>query len=204
MPVHHRIDGKLVSHPEPAHNTKLLTEVRLVNEPAHGCSKGIGVLACLYGALMLIGAVLGGNDPLRPVPQAMFSGGGPAAAPAELDFRDIETVATLEAALAEARGAGQPVMIDFTADWCVSCREMEEYTFPDPAVIAALEPFVLLRADVTANNDDDKALLEYFESYGPPTIAFFDSSGIERDPFRLVGYVPAERFADHVTRLATL
>ncbi|NNC64188.1 MAG: hypothetical protein HKN84_05345, partial [Gammaproteobacteria bacterium] len=70
--------------------------------------------------------------------------------------------------------------------------------------ISALEPFVLLRADVTANNDDDKALLEYFESYGPPTIAFFDSGGIERDPFRLVGYVPAERFADHVSRLAAL
>lgn len=172
--------------------------------PARRASKGIGVLACLYGALMLIGAVLGGNDPLRPVPQAMFSGGGPTAAPAELDFRDIENVATLEAVLAEARGAGQPVMIDFTADWCVSCREMEEYTFPDPTVIAALEPFVLLRADVTANNDDDKALLEYFESYGPPTIAFFDSSGTERDPYRLVGYVPAERFADHVARLAAL
>ena len=75
---------------------------------------------------------------------------------------------------------------------------------PDPGVIAALEPFVLLRADVTENNDDDKALLEYFESYGPPTIAFFDSGGVERDPYRLVGYVPAEQFADHVSRLAAL
>jgi len=173
--------------------------------PAQRASKGIGVLACLYGALMLIGAVMGGDNPLRPVPQAMFSAGGPAgAAVAELEFRDVENVAALESALAEARGAGQPVMIDFTADWCVSCREMEEYTFPDAGVIAALGPFVLLRADVTANNDDDKALLEYFESYGPPTIAFFDSSGIERDPYRLVGYVPAERFADHVAQLAAL
>jgi thiol:disulfide interchange protein DsbD len=171
---------------------------------AQRATKGIGVLACLYGALMLIGAVMGGENPLRPVPQSMFSGGGAAAAPAELEFRDIENVATLETVLAQARGAGRPVMIDFTADWCVSCREMEEYTFPDSAVIAALEPFVLLRADVTANNDDDKALLEYFESYGPPTIAFFDSSGIERDPYRLVGYVPAEKFADHVRQLAAL
>ncbi|MGD2166768.1 MAG: protein-disulfide reductase DsbD [Gammaproteobacteria bacterium] len=173
--------------------------------PARRLSKGIGVLVCLYGALMLIGAVIGGNNPLRPVPQSLFSGGGNLAAPvAELEFREIETVAALETVLAEARGAGRPVMIDFTADWCVSCREMEEYTFPDSTVIAALEPFVLLRADVTANNDDDKALLEYFRSYGPPTIAFFDSSGTEQDPFRLVGYVPAERFAQHVTRLAAL
>ena len=135
----------------------------------------------------------------------MFSGGGAMGVQApELEFHDIETMAALETALADARNAGQPVMIDFTADWCVSCREMEEYTFPDAGVIAALEPFVLLRADVTENNDDDKALLSYFNSYGPPTIAFFDSGGTERDPYRLVGYVPAERFAEHVSQLAAL
>lgn len=173
--------------------------------PARRAAKGVGVLACLYGALALVGALLGGEDPLHPVPQATFAGGGPMGAPApELEFRNIETVAALESALLEARGAAQPVMIDFTADWCVSCREMEEYTFPDAGVIAALAPFMLLRADVTANDDDDKALLEYFRSYGPPTIAFFDSSGTERDPYRLVGYVPAEKFAEHVTRLAAL
>lgn len=171
--------------------------------PAQRASKGVGVLACLYGALMLIGAVMGSENPLRPLPQGMFAG-GVAAAPAELEFHEVENLASLETLLADARNAGQPVMIDFTAEWCVSCREMEEYTFPDPAVIAALEPFVLLQADVTANNDDDKALLEYFESYGPPTIAFFDSAGTERDPYRLVGYVPAEQFADHVSRLAAL
>ena len=172
---------------------------------AQRASKGVGVLACLHGALMLIGAVLGGEDPLDPVTQAAFSGGGEKGAPTEeLEFRDIESVAALEAALAEARGAGQPVMLDFTADWCVSCKEMEEYTFPDPGVIAALEPFVLLRADVTANNDDDKALLEYFGIFGPPTIAFYDTEGVERDPYSLVGYVPAEQFAEHVARVAAL
>ena len=72
-------------------------------------------------------------------------------------------------------------MLDFTAEWCVSCKEMEEYTFPDPGVIGALEPFMLLRADVTDNNDDDQALLQRFRSFGPPTIAFFDRSGFERE-----------------------
>ena len=102
----------------------------------------------------------------------------------------------LDAALAEARTAGEPVMLDFTAEWCVSCKEMEEYTFPNAAVIGALEPFMLLRADVTDNNDDDKALLQRFNSFGPPTIAFFDRGGVERDNFKLVGFVPAEKFRD--------
>jgi thiol:disulfide interchange protein DsbD len=95
-------------------------------------------------------------------------------------------------------------MIDFTADWCVSCREMEEYTFPNASVVAALEPAMLLRADVTDNNDDDKALLKYFRSFGPPTIAFFDESGREQESFKLVGFVPAADFKAHVERLLAL
>jgi thiol:disulfide interchange protein DsbD len=81
---------------------------------------------------------------------------------------------------------------------------MEEYTFPDSGVVGALEPFMLLRADVTDNTDDDKALLQRFKSFGPPTIAFFDRSGFERTNFKLVGFVPAEKFRDHVTSLAAL
>ena len=95
-------------------------------------------------------------------------------------------------------------MLDFTADWCVSCREMEEYTFPDQGVIGALQPFMLLRADVTENNDDDKALLQYFHSFGPPTIAFFDASGRQQESYKLVGFVPAAQFKTHVEQLAAL
>lgn len=171
--------------------------------PRRRLAKGFGVLACLYGALMVIGATLGGDNPLRPIPRGVLSGGG-AVAVERLEFREIETLASLETVLAEARGANRPVMIDFTAEWCVSCKEIEEYTFPDATVIAALEPFVLLRADVTANNDDDKALLEYFASYGPPTIAFFDSQGRPQNPYKLVGYVPAAEFAAHVAEVAAL
>ena len=173
---------------------------------ARRLSKGLGVLACLYGALLLIGATLGGENPLRPIPQAALAnrGGGVMAAVERLDFKPIETVAALETALSGARAAGQPVMLDFTAEWCVSCKEMEEYTFPDPGVVTALEPFMLLRADVTDNNDDDKALLKYFRSFGPPTIAFFDASGRAQENFKLVGFVPAEQFQAHVERLAAL
>jgi thiol:disulfide interchange protein DsbD len=177
--------------------------------PARRLAKGFGVLACLYGALLLIGATLGGDDPLRPIPQSSLArgaAGGMLAAQSERgpSFRSIETVAELDAALAEARTSGRPVMLDFTADWCISCKEMEEYTFPDPGVVGALEPFLLLRADVTDNSDDDKALLQRFQSFGPPTIAFFDRSGFERTNFKLVGFVPADKFREHVTRLAQL
>ncbi len=95
-------------------------------------------------------------------------------------------------------------MLDFSAEWCVSCKEMETRTFPDAGVIGALKPFLLLRADVTDNNDDDQALLKRFHSYGPPTIAFFDVHGAERENFKLVGFVPPQDFTVHVTKLAAL
>jgi thiol:disulfide interchange protein DsbD len=171
-------------------------------------AKGFGVLACLYGALMLIGATLGGEDPLRPIPQAAVAragaGGAMAATKPALEFRAIETVAALDQALTEAREAHKPVMLDFTAEWCISCKEMEHNTFPNDGVIGALKPFMLLRADVTANDKDDQALLQRFHSFGPPTIAFFDAGGTERENFKLVGFVPPADFTKHVTSLAAL
>jgi thiol:disulfide interchange protein DsbD len=173
-------------------------------------AKGVGMLACLYGALLLIGATLGGDDPLRPIPDRVLATGpvgsgtlGSTAAP-KLEFRKIQSVAALDAALAEARASSKPVMLDFSANWCVSCKEMEAHTFPDAGVISALKPFLLLRADVTDNNDDDQALLKRFHSFGPPTIAFFDAHGAERESFKLVGFVPPQEFTAHVTELASL
>jgi thiol:disulfide interchange protein DsbD len=167
--------------------------------------KGFGVMACIYGALMLIGVTLGGEDPLEPIPRgSVFAGSTQILDTEHLAFMPIESVAALEVALEEAQAAGTPVMFDFSAEWCVACKEMEKYTFSEPEVIAALEPFVLLQADVTENDDDDKALLKYFGSFGPPTIAFYDAAGQEQPAYKLVGYVEAEEFAAHVKSLATL
>ena len=152
---------------------------------------------------MLIGATLGGEKPFQPIPRGTFAAGGAPTAKPALAFREIETLAALDTALAEARSAGQPVMLDFTAEWCTSCKEMEEYTFSDQSVVDALRPYMLLRADVTDNNDDDQSLLRG-RSFGPPTIAFFDRAGTERENFKLVGFVPAAEFRLHVERLAAL
>ncbi|MCZ6475357.1 MAG: protein-disulfide reductase DsbD, partial [Gammaproteobacteria bacterium] len=167
--------------------------------------KGIGVMACIYGALMLVGVTLGGDDPLEPIPRgSLLAGSAQGLSTGHLAFEPVESVAELQVALTSARAAGTPVLFDFSADWCVSCKEMEKYTFSDTDVIAALEPFVLLQADVTDNDADDKELLKYFGSFGPPTIAFFDSAGQEQPAYELIGYVRAEEFATHVRRLAAL
>ena len=173
--------------------------------PTRRLSKGLGVLACLYGALMIVGVTLGGDDPLEPIPRgSLLAGPMGSGETAHLAFEPIESIAELEIALAAAREAGMPVMVDFTADWCVACKEYEEYTFPDAEVMAALDPFALLQADVTENNDDDQALLQHFSSFGPPTIAFFDRYGQEREAYKLVGFVGAEEFNAHVRQLASL
>ncbi|MEL6870897.1 MAG: protein-disulfide reductase DsbD [Pseudomonadota bacterium] len=163
--------------------------------------KSFGMLATLYGAILFVGALAGGEDPLQPLKGSvlearMVSGGGEAAHD-ELQFRRIKTVADLDSAIASANAQGQAVMLDFYADWCVSCKEMEKYTFTDPTVQTALANTVLLQADVTANDDDDQALLKRFELFGPPSIIFFGADGIERENYEVVGYMKAGQFAEH-------
>jgi len=150
-----------------------------------------GGLAAAYGIALVAGAALGGTDPLAPLPQLT-------AAKQELPFRTIKSVADLQREVVEAKAAGRPVMLDFYADWCVSCKEMAKYTFTDPGVQATLGRFVLLRADVTRNDADDQALLQHFKIFGPPTIAFYGADGEERPDFRVVGYMKAPEFASLV------
>jgi thiol:disulfide interchange protein DsbD len=161
--------------------------------------RALGLVAVVYGILLLIGVASGSKDPLQPLDRlSVGSSGAGGTQEHALVFQRIKTVADLENAVAAAAAAGRPVMLDFYADWCVSCKEMEKFTFPDPGVQAALANAVLLQADVTANDADDKALMTRFEIYGPPTIAFYGADGVERKDFRLVGFVPAERFREHV------
>jgi thiol:disulfide interchange protein DsbD len=168
-------------------------------------TRGFGLAAVVWGILMMIGAAAGGHDPLQPLRGTALSGlgGGASSASAEsLPFRMIASVEDLDRELAAARDAGQPVMLDFYADWCVSCKEMEKYTFSVAGVQSDLAGFVLLKADVTANSEADQALFRRFGVYGPPTTAFFSAAGRECRPFRLVGFVAADDFRSHLARLA--
>jgi len=160
--------------------------------------RGLGLASLTYGILLLVGLAGGKTDPLQPL-AGLVSGGSGVEARQHLEFKRIKTVQDLEQELAIASAAGRPVMLDFYADWCVSCKEMERYTFTDSAVRAALGDAILLQADVTPNDEADQQLLKYFGIFGPPTIAFFASDGTERKNFRVVGFMPAEQFAAHVT-----
>jgi thiol:disulfide interchange protein DsbD len=117
-----------------------------------------------------------------------------------VDFVRIKTVADLERAVAGASAAGRPVMLDFYADWCVSCKEMERFTFTDAGVQTELARAVLLQADVTANDAEDQALLQRFGILGPPTIVFFDATGRELADYRVVGFMKAGQFRAHVAQ----
>ena len=161
--------------------------------------KSLGVALLVYGVLMLVGVAAGGRDTIQPLRGLAPAAGGHGAVAAHPEFEPIKTVADLDQAVAEAAAQGKPVMLDFYADWCVSCKEMERYTFPDPAVQQAMERYVLLQADVTANDAEDKALMqERFGIPGPPAMMFYDSSGEEQRGWRLVGFIPADEFAAHL------
>ncbi|HEY5655997.1 MAG TPA: protein-disulfide reductase DsbD [Woeseiaceae bacterium] len=162
--------------------------------------KGLGLLALLYGAILLVGAFLGGHDPFRPLDNLRLAGSEQAADHQGLKFTRIKTVDDLDNALAEAAAQSRTAMLDFYADWCVSCKEMEAYTFTEAAVQAALAATVLLQADVTANDDEDQALLQRFGVFGPPTIIFFDEKGQQREGYEVVGYMRSDDFVAHVEK----
>jgi thiol:disulfide interchange protein DsbD len=151
--------------------------------------KGIGILVLLLGSAYLIGALSGARDILRPLAAL---GNGQAEAAATLQFVRVKNVAELDGRIAQANG--KTVMLDFYADWCISCKEMERYTFTDAKVQAKLKNAVLLQIDVTANSDEDKALLKRFELFGPPAILFFDAQGREQGGRRMMGYQDAGQF----------
>jgi thiol:disulfide interchange protein DsbD len=176
----------------------LMTLGRREMSGATAVRRGLGALALVYGVLMLIGALSGRSDPLQPL--AGLGQGGKASAGRHVEFTRIKTVADLEREVAAASAAGRPVMLDFYADWCVSCIEMERFTFTDAGVQAEFARARLLQADVTANDAEDQALLQHFGILGPPTIVFFDVDGRERPEFRIVGFKKADEFRPHIAQ----
>jgi thiol:disulfide interchange protein DsbD len=156
-----------------------------------------GVVFGIVGAAQLMGAMAGGQDPLRPL-AGVF--GASSQSQGELPFRKIKSLADLQREVAAAQAAGKPLLFDFYADWCVACKEMEKYTFPDPAVHAALDGFVLLKADVTANDATDQQLMQELGIIGPPATLYY-VDGAERRELRLFGFEPAQDFVKRAERV---
>jgi thiol:disulfide interchange protein DsbD len=157
--------------------------------------KALGLLLLLIGVAELVGLLAGARDPFQPLKGVWTQTG--TSAPAKPAFTKVSSVAELDAALAAARG--KPVLLDFSADWCVACIEMEKLTFSDARVAARMQDFVLLKADVTDNTAAHQALLARFKLFGPPGIIFFDRQGRERAE-RLVGFEAAAPFLARLDR----
>ncbi len=161
--------------------------------------KGVGIIALISGASILIGALSGGRNILQPLANLSVSVAGAASganAHESMKFVRVNNVADLENHIKQS--SGRHVMLDFYADWCVSCKEYEKFTFSDPRVKEKLATAVLLKVDVTANTDADKELLRRFSLFGPPAIIFFDKMGGEVKASRVVGYLPPDKFLDNL------
>ncbi len=158
-------------------------------------ANAFGAVLAVLGVLQLIGLATGGRDPLAPLAHL----GDHATSQAGLKFTRVKTVEQLDAALAQSKG--KTAMLDFYADWCVSCKEMEKLTFVVPKVKAQLANTLLLQVDVTANDEADKAMLKRFSLFGPPGIILFDKTGAEIPDSRVIGFQDADKFAASLAKL---
>ncbi len=154
--------------------------------------KGIGLMMLAYGLILLIGFSMGNENPLKPLKG--IAGNKSQALEESPVFEHVPNLASLEVGIRQANQNHQVVMVDFYADWCISCKEMEAYTFTDPRVKKVLSTYKLLQLDVTKDSDEDKALLARFNLIGPPAILFFSGSEQEDAAHRVIGYQDAETF----------
>ena len=161
--------------------------------------RAVGIAGLIYAGALITGALSGSEDMLRPLAHLA----GKPASSSSLEFQRIKSAADLERTLAAAAAAGKFVMLDFYADWCVTCIEMEHDTFTEPEVKRVLSDVILVQVDVTRNDSEDQRLLERFQLFGPPAILFFGTDAGELQEYRLIGYVKPEQFLQHLVKLLT-
>jgi thiol:disulfide interchange protein DsbD len=165
--------------------------------------KGLGIAMLIYGIILIVGATTGARDPLHPlrnINTAVTVSSNGEHTSQHLEFERFKSIEDFNAAVQKSAAAGKPVMLDFYADWCTYCIKMEEYTFPDPRVQQKLANTTLLQADVTKNDATDLALLNHFKLFAPPAILFFGTDGQERREHRLVGFLTADEFLEHIQK----
>ncbi|CAN5903336.1 protein-disulfide reductase DsbD [soil metagenome] len=167
----------------------------------HRLARGAGLLVLTYGSLLIVGAAAGATDMWRPFAGAALLAQGSTTAPVKLGFMRVKGAAGLEQALRAARVRAEPVMVDLYADWCVECKELEKHTFADQMVGQQLTRLTLIKADVTANDEEDRELLASLGVFGPPALLFYTPDGTELHNQRLVGFVEPEAFRSHLDRV---
>ena len=173
----------------------------IVKPPRQRLAQLLGLVLLCYGLACWYGALSGQGDPLRPLPQAGVLGTASAPTAQATDaWQTLSTPAALDAALADAKAAGQPVLLDWYADWCISCKVIEREVLQAPQVISRLDGLRLLRFDITQSNAEQRELLDRYQLFGPPALLFFASNGSEQRDDRVVGEVKAEEFAEHLSR----
>lgn len=171
--------------------------------PGRAATKGLGLVLAVLATFQLAGVASGGRDLLQPLQHLAAAGGSrgeSAVHSSELKFQAVSNLAALDAAV---KVSDKPVMLDFYADWCVACKEMEAFTFTDEGVRRRLSAMTLLRVDVTANNADDKALMRRFGLFGPPALLFFAPAGDEMPQARVIGFQNARKFSEHLDSIGS-
>ena len=155
----------------------------------------ISMVLLILGTVLLVGAISGATNPLKPLDK--FTSSKSVVSTNELVFQKVKNIVELELAI---KNSDKPIMLDFWASWCVACKELEEITFKDDEVIKKLQGFTLLKADVTANSDDDKALQKMFAVVGPPALVFWDKDKNEVKSSKIVGYKNPKDFLEIINK----
>jgi thiol:disulfide interchange protein DsbD len=161
----------------------------------------LGLFLLVYALACWHGALSGQSDPLRPLgrPQPALNA-GPATNATASQWQTVTTAAQLDQALTDARSAGKPLLLDFYADWCISCKVIEHEVLPDPNIVDQLKGYRLIRFDMTDSNDEQRAKLDHYKLFGPPALLFFGKDGNELTNVRVVGEIDVEGFAERLSR----
>ncbi|MBX8512042.1 protein-disulfide reductase DsbD [Pseudomonas cichorii] len=168
--------------------------------PRQKLAQLLGLLLLVYALACWYGALSGQTDPTRPLgrPQAALNNG--TVLPTSSQWQTITTSAELERALSEARNAGKPLLLDWYADWCISCKVIEHEVLPDPGVVEKLAGYSLIRFDMTDSNAEQRALLDRYKLFGPPALLFFSKSGEELENVRVIGEIDTPAFIERINR----